>query len=79
MHYFELNGIINLDIRLIDTGEIAIATPKVKEAQTLRQKDRIRTKLWKAIKFAPKKKNLSGTKTERMNFHALFFVRKNRN
>ena len=63
MHYFELNDIINLDIRLIDTGEIAIATPKVKEAQTLRQKDRIRTKLWKAIKFAPKEeKSFKDTK-----------------
>ena len=73
----ELNDIINLDIRLIDTGEIAIATPKVKEAQTLRQKDRIRTKLWKAIKFAPKKKNLSGTKDRAHEFScALFCVKK---
>ena len=79
MHYFELNDIINLDIRLIDTGEIAIATPKVKEAQSLRQKDRIRSKLWKAINLHRRRKIFQVQKTERMNFHALFFVRKNRN
>jgi hypothetical protein len=46
---------------LKDTGETAKAAPKVKEAQTLRQKDRMWTKLWKALN-APKKLNLSGNK-----------------
>ena len=41
------------------------AAPKGKVQKTLRQRDCIWTKLWKAI--APTKPNLSGTKTERMN------------
>ena len=49
---------------MMDSGETAQAAPKGKR-KTLRQKDRIPDDTLESI--APKKPNLSGPKTERMN------------
>jgi len=55
---------------MIESGETASSGRAEGDSQqTLRQKDRFWTKLWKAINLAPKKqfmqmKNLSGIKTE---------------
>ena len=50
--------------RMMDSGETAQAAPKGKR-RTLRQKDRIPDDTLESI--APKKPNLSGPRTERMN------------
>lgn len=78
MHYFELNGIINLDIRLIDTGEIAIATPKCERGTNSAKVTGLYGRNSGKQQFAPKKKIFQVQKTERMNFHALL-KGKNRN